>query len=398
MMNDTTATRPAFIAFASGDADIATLKAFAASQQWPEGGVHKGDITTATEFLKANASPLLLLVEIPGAQEAPALLDALADVCAPDTKVITIGGVNEYSFYCWLMEIGIFSYLLKPLTQPMLEGAYQKSIAAPSQVRAKSPAKIIAVMGARGGVGATTVALNLAGILADLSGKHVGLVDIDPQEGSIALTLDIEPSRGLRDVLEKPDRIDSLFIERVMSKPIANLSVLSAEESLQERVNIHPQAGELLLTELRDKCDLLVLDIPRHLNSFSQQCLQQADHVILVTELTLLSLRDALRMGDLARDTFKMKAPLIVANRVGLAAKKEIKVADFEKGINAELTISIPFAPEVYMQVSTDIPAVKQKEHKAVKALYDLALMLFPEYTPKTDGKAKKSFFAKKVS
>jgi len=384
---NSSAVRPPLLAFVSDSADIGTLKAFANAHQWADDGIHQGDIRTAAQFLKSHTSPVLLVVEIPSASEAPALLDALADVCDAGTKVITIGAVNEYSFYCWLMDLGIFSYLLKPLTVPMLENAYLKSVepAATVATREKQPGRIIAVMGTRGGVGTTTVSLNLAGIMAGHSGKLVALVDIDAQEGSIALALDIEPSRGVRDALEKPDRIDSLFIERVMSRPIKNLSVLSAEESLQDQLNVHDSAAEALIRELRDKFAVVVLDIPRHLTPFGRQCLAYADQVVLVTELTLLSLRDALRLSDLMRESLKMKPPVIVANRMGFAPRHEMEADDFERGINGKIAHRVPFAPDVFMQVSSDIPALKQKVHAAVKPLYALAEQLVPE----TGGKAE---------
>lgn len=399
--NASSAGKPPFLAFASDAKDIATLKAFSGTHQWGEDAIRQGDIRTATTFLKANPSPVLLLVELPSAAEAPALLDELANVCDPETKVITIGNINEYSFYCWLMDLGIFSYLLRPLTEAMLETAFAKSVEPPPSAakQGKPPGKVIAVMGARGGVGATTVSLNLAGILASLTKKHIALVDIDPQEGSIALALDIEPSRGLRDALEKPDRIDSLFIERVMTKPLKNLSVLSAEESLQDMLNVHASASEMLLRELRDKFDIVILDIPRHLNTFGKQCLKQAEQVILVTELTLLSLRDALRDTDMMRESLKLKPPIIVANRVGFAPKQEMQVADFEKGVNAKIAHRLPFAPDVFMQISSEIPAIKHKAHAAMKSLYNLAAQILPEAKGKGAVAPKKSFslFKKKA-
>jgi pilus assembly protein CpaE len=388
------AAKPALLAFVKSEGDMATLRTFAEAHEWADADIRQGDIRTAAEFLKSHASLVLLVVEIPSAAEAPALLDALADVCDPDTKVVTIGDINEYSFYCWLMDLGIFSYLLKPLTEHMLETAYQKSVEPPvaAAPAGRQPGKIIAITGTRGGVGATTVALNLAGIFSGLNKKHIALVDADPQEGSIALALDIEPSRGLRDALEKPDRIDSLFMDRVMTKPIKNFSVLSAEENLQEHINTHEQAADVLLQELRDKFDVIVIDIPRHLTMFSRKCLRQADQVVMVAELTLFSLRDALRYSDMMRDALKMKPPLVVANRVGFAGKHEMLPGDFEKGINAKLVQSIAFLPELFMQVSPEIPAIRHKANPAIKPLYALAELLMPETKGKVEAVEKKSF------
>ena len=398
-MSKTNQDKPPFMAFATDAKDIEVLKEFAASKGWSQADIHQGDIKTATEFLKKHTSPVLLFVELPSAAEAPALLDTLADVCDPDTKVITTGTINEYSFYCWLMDIGIFSYMLRPITLQALDTNYDKSIASPSSGSrvGKSPGKIIAVIGTRGGVGASTISLNLAGAIADLSRKQVALVDVDPHEGTIALALDIEPSRGMRDALEKPDRIDSLFIERVMSKPLKNLSVISAEESLNEHVATHENAANALLKELRDKFDVVVLDVPRHLNAYARQCLKHADHVVMVTELTLLSLRDALRLSDVLRETLKMQPPLIVVNRAGFIPKHEMQVADFEKGVSAKIAQRIPFAPEMFMQIGTEIPSIKMKSHAALKPLHGLVEQLLPDVKPRSGGKdAKKGFFSKK--
>ncbi len=379
------------MAFASAPADIEALQAFAVSQDWAE-NIHQGDIRTATEYLKKHPSPALLLVELPSAAEANVLLDALADVCPPETKVITIGDVNEYSFYCWLIDIGVSNYLLKPLNQQMLETAYRKAFSVGGQTgKDKPPAKVIAVMGTRGGVGATTVGLNLSGIIANSTKKNVAIVDLDPQQGSIALSLDIEPSRSLRDALERPDRIDSLFIERVMTKPLANLSVLSAEESLSEHIKIHEQASELLIKELREKFDYVILDVPRYLGSYARQFVQKADFVVLVTELTLLSLRDCLRIGDLMRESFHMNPPIIIANQVGHSAKHEMKAADFEKGINNTVSYRVPYAPDIFMPISNEFPVIRAKNHASVQPLYELAAHLVPA-VKRSMGKTKKGF------
>lgn len=400
-MSKSAAEKPPFMAFASDGKDIEVLKEFAASKQWAQADIHQGDIKTATEFLKNHTSPVLLVVELPSAAEAPALLDALADVCDPDTKVITIGSINEYSFFVWLMDIGIFSYMLRPVTLAALESNYDKSVASPSSQsrQGKPPGKTIAVIGTRGGVGASTISLNLAGVIADLSRKQVALVEVDPHEGTIALALDIEPSRGMRDALEKPDRIDSLFIDRVVSKPLKNLSVISSEEALHEQVHTHENAAASFLKELRDKFDVVILDVPRHLNAYARQCLKHADHVVMVSELTLLSLRDALRLSDIIRETLKLQPPHIVINRAGFIPKHEMQVADFEKGVSAKVAQRIPFAPEMFMQIGTEIPSLKMKSHAALKPLQALAELVVPEAKVRAGGKeAKKGgFFSKKT-
>jgi pilus assembly protein CpaE len=371
----------AFQAFAADAADLDTLRAFAKEHRWQESCIVEGDIRTAAGHLKDHLSPRLLLVQVSSSPDAALEeLNMLAEVCDPGTKVIVIGAINEYSFYVRLMEMGISSYLLKPLSQESLTKALEKSLQnkAAEGEEEKKPAKVIAVMGTRGGVGATTVSINLAAAIAEMSKKEVALIDIDPQEGSIALMLDLEPGRGFREALEKPDRIDSLFIERVMTRPLKRLSVLSAEESFNEKVAISDEAASLLLKEMKNKFDVLVLDIPRHLRTFSRKCLEQADMVVLVTELSLLSLRDTLRLQDMMREQLKMKAPLVVANRVG-HSKHDMKKVDFEKAVGAEISFLIPYLPDAFVPPGDQIPVIKHKTLPAMKPIYQLAERLEPE-------------------
>jgi pilus assembly protein CpaE len=387
------ANRPEFLAFAKDSMDREAIKAFASANGWPDSCIFEGDIRVAAEYLKAHPSPLLLLVEIPSAEEAPELLDALANVCDPNTKVIVTGMVNEYSFYCWLMDIGVFNYMLRPVKKEALDAAYKKATASPAAtpVKEKEPTKIIAVIGARGGVGASAIALNLAGIFAEHSDKKIALADIDPQEGTLSLALDMEPARGLRDALEKPERIDPLFIDRVMGKPHKNLWVLSAEEPLNEHIHIGADTAEALIKELCNKYNVVVMDIPRRLNPFSRECLKKAHHVLLVAELSLPSLRDTLRLSDIIVDTLKMKAPMIIANRLGLAQKNEMNIADFEKGIDAKIVEKIPYAPDIFMPISSEIPSIAHAKHAAMKPLYNLAKQLLPDIL--LDEKPKQANF-----
>ncbi len=381
-------TRPDFLAFAAEE-DVAQLRAFAAKHGWHESTVLTGDIHTATEYLKNHSSPQLLLVDLHSVDGAAADIDALADVCEAGTKVVVTGSVNEYSFYCWLTEIGISSYLLKPLSVQALETAYQKSqqSAAAPAVPEKKKAKVIAVVGARGGVGASTLAINIAGLAAEVAGKEVALIDAEMQEGTIALTLDIEPTRGMRDVLEKPERIDDLFAQRVMTKIGNNLSVLCAEEPMSDRITLHDNAASTLLDSLHAKFDVVVVDLPRYLSPFGRSVLEQTAHVVLVADMTLASLRDTLRIGDLLRDAAHITSLLPVANRVGQGKGQEVPKADFEKGIGAELAGYIPFAPEVFMHIGNDIPVVKNKNHAASKALRAFAAQMLPELEEKTEAK-----------
>jgi len=367
-----------FLAFTNDSESAAVLKQFAVLRGWPEGVVLQGDITTATEFLKSHPSPQVLCVDIPSAESAPAALDALADVCAPGIKVIVSGKINEYSFYCWLVEVGISNYLLKPFTPAALETAYHKAteVAAHplAHTEVKKDAKIISVIGARGGVGATTVSVNMAWILSHALQQKTALLDLDPQLGTVALALDLEPGKGLRDVLEKPERIDGLFMDRVMLKINDTLSILSTEESLEENIQPNEAAAEALFKQNRSKYSHIVVDVPRTLSPFTRYALQHADHIVCVTEYTITGLRESLRYLDYCKGGLKIQPPIFVANRVGLAGKHQMPQEEFEKGLGQKVAFNIPFMLDAYAASTMgEVLSAIAKKTPASKALLSLS-------------------------
>lgn len=317
--------------------------------------VAAGNVNDAVAYLKANASPELLLVEIGNAEEAPAQLDALADVVNPLTKVFVAGKTDSIRFYQWLSDLGIEGYLLLPFTAAEFKQAIAKGSMRPkegAQKAADVPRKLVAVMGARGGVGTTLIATNLAAILARTHHQPTGLIDLDSHFGTVSLSFDLEPSRGMRDAFEKPDRVDGLFLERVMIKPFDGLSILSAEEPLNEAITIQPNAGELVFAALREKFPLLVVDVPRQMNPLTRYVLSMADVVVMVADPLIGSVRDALRVKDYVVDSCKRPAPLLVVNRVGLSAANELTVKEFGKNYGHEAAAHFAYLPEVLAATS----------------------------------------------
>ncbi|MCH2547664.1 MAG: hypothetical protein MK052_08660 [Alphaproteobacteria bacterium] len=383
---------PSFLAFVPDSDSIAILKEFAASQSWSADCIQQGTVKEALDFLAKNPSPDFLLVDVPDAESAPELLDNLADVCAPTVKVIVTSTVDEFSFFRWLTEIGVHSYLLKPLTQEALEDAITHAPAEVGGAKAEKQGKLYAVIGTRGGVGASSVALNLAAAIGKLHNTTTGLLDLEPQWGTISLMLDLEPGRGLRDALAKPDRIDTLFMERVLLKYSENFSILSSEEPFDDPVTIHPDAAAALIRESRNKFAVTVADLPRDVSSFTQDFLKAADQIVIVTELTLIGLRDALRLQALLKETLELKHIHFVANRIGLLPKYEMKISDFEKSLDTKFYGEIPFNIEAFNKMATgDIPVTQKHPDATGKAMAALADKLHKTPMLKDDKSAKPS-------
>lgn len=383
------AASPSFLGFVNDPANLQVLQQFVKSQGWDASRAQLGDADGAVAYLASHPTPDFLLVEIKDAASAPAALDKLADVCAPNVKVIVTSTVDEFSFFRWLKDIGVHHYLLKPLTVESLAESItvQEATDGAKASVVEKEGELIAVIGTRGGVGASSLALNLASAFSDVIGTQTALLDLEPQWGTISLMLDLEPGRGLRDALAKPDRIDSLFMERVMLRYSPTLSVLSSEEPLDEIITTHPDAANALLRETRHKFPLVIADLPHNLNGFTLDFLRAASHVVIATELSIISLRDAMRLHDFLKTKLGLKHIHFVANRQGMLPKYELPQAEFEKSLGTKLAGTIPFDGESLTMLASGNLAVSQKtqSHPLAKAVIALARKLNDSAVDATD-------------
>ncbi len=385
-----------FLGFIRDGASLDAARSICEREGW-KNAVYEGSISEAIDYLREHAQPHYLLVEISSADEAPALLDKLAEVCRPEVHVIVAGKSDAYSFYMWLKEIGIHGYLLEPFTPEALEALIHapQATEAPAQAPGES-SRIVAFMGTRGGVGTTTIASNLANIIAGEKGIKTALLDLDAHFGTMAMAFDIEPGRGLKDALEKPARIDGLFLDRVMVKYHPNLAILSAEESLATAIPHTPQGITALLEELKRQHRAILIDLPRFISPMTRAALEQADDIVLITEPTLLSLRDLMRQHDFIAGELKKQPPVVVANREGLASKFEIKRNDLAKHYGHPIAFHMPCMMEAFSATAAGEMLVETRKNSAgLAVLHALADHLFSDDAAATETE-KKGFFRKR--
>ena len=247
----------------------------------------------------------------------------------------------------------------------------------------------------------TTLAVNLAWIVGYEYQRNCAIVDLDLQFGTVGLQLDLEPSQGLREALENPERIDALFIASAMVNEGENLFVLSAEEPFDESVNYTAAACGTLIEALPDDLQQVFLDLPSRSVVENPSLLQHSQKIVLVSDLSLVGMRDVARLSKLCADAAPDAALHIVLNRVGMAAKGEIPKAEFVKG--AELPVNHEIAFDAKLAATAAIsgkpfPAVATRS-PVVKSLRKLAddLVHRPDYArPKGKAAAMMSLLRKK--
>ncbi|MFM5952677.1 MAG: pilus assembly protein CpaE, partial [Novosphingobium sp.] len=265
----TPGNRDAFNAFICDDAALDVLRPVVIEMGWQPEKCNKGGLRNAVQSLSISASPNILMVDLSESGDPLNDINALAEVCEPGTVVIAVGQVNDVRLYRDLVASGIHDYLLKPLSPGQIRDALIQAQAVFSAPRHADGAQAkrhvsTAVVGTRGGVGASLLATSLAWLFSTDHKMPTALLDLDVHFGTGALSLDLEPGRGLTDAIENPSRIDGLFIERAMVRASDKLSLLSAEAPIHQPVMTDGSAFFQLEEELRNAFEMTIVDIPRH--------------------------------------------------------------------------------------------------------------------------------------
>lgn len=333
-----------FRAFIQDEATRAVVDQVIADLGIPNASVHRGGVHEAARLLGEQRSPRLLVVDLTGVELPLSAVNELAEVCEPGVTVIAIGDRNDVGLFRDLINNGVSDYLVKPVTPPLLQKSLLNVLESARQERPNDRrGRLVAVVGARGGVGATMLATGIAWTIAHRRRRRVALVDLDLHYGTVALALDLEPSPGLREALEHPGRIDGLFVDRVMIRHSDTLYVLSCEESLGEPAIPDTAALDVLLKELRNKFHFVVVDLPRQVSAASQQILQTATNLVLVTDLSLAGMRDTLRQLNLIPSVNAACQITLVANRAGEHRDGEIGRKEFEAAVGRGVDFVMPF-------------------------------------------------------
>jgi pilus assembly protein CpaE len=342
------ADRAPLIAFVTDAESDAILRETLMTEMGEGAEVRRGDIVAATKSLKRSSTPLALVVDVSGVDQPLTALEELALVVEPDVRVLVIGERQDAAFYRQLTRgLGVLEYLFKPLTQEMVarhllpylrQGSTQRDM----HLRG---GRVITVTGVRGGVGATTIAANLAWHLGEEARRHTVLYDADLHAGASALLLGARTTNGLRAALEHPERVDELFVERTAQPVGERLHVLAAEEKPGDAVVAQPGAAARLITMLRRRYNFVIVDLPARSAPAAREVLDMAHQRILVTDPSLAGAREMLRYAAIPNAPTQSRRAFTVLNNVGqpgLLTAEQVKEA-----MGEEPDLVIPWLPKV---------------------------------------------------
>lgn len=311
--------RKPLLAFAADAETEAALRQGLVESGVPNPDIRRGDVVHATAVLQKLPTPDTLIVDVGGHPQPVAALEDLAGVVEPDVRVLVVGDRDDVGFYRQLTRgLGVLEYLFKPISPTAVAQHFGPLVQhRPGLDRAMRGGRVIAVTGARGGAGATTIAINLAWYLATETGRHTVLLDADLHRGTAALMLGVQASPGLRIAVEHPNRVDELFIERSVTPVRDRLHLLAAEENLVEHPHFAAGAAEKLVTTLRRRYNFIILDVDYVDHPFNLDLLMLAHQRIIVLEPSLASVRDALRLMQMPGGPVQAHRPILVLNHLG---------------------------------------------------------------------------------
>jgi pilus assembly protein CpaE len=311
--------------------------------------IQLGGIAAAVQVYQTQPTPNVLVVETHGNRDqVMAELGRLAEVCQATTKVIIIGHVNDVVLYRELIRNGISEYVVAPVTSfafiELVAGLFNDPKAAPL-------GRIISFVGAKGGVGSSTIAHNVGWSLAQRQNIDTIITDLDLAFGTAALNFNQDGTGGILDALGQPDRVDSTLIERLMSKLGPKLSLLNGPGSVDRDVSIDAHAVETILNVIRFSAPVVVVDVPNMWAPWIRYTLLNSDEIIITATPELPALRNAKNLIDLLRSSRPNdKLPRLIINQVGVPKRPEIPVNDFAKAVGLTPSAIIPHDPQVFGQ------------------------------------------------
>ena len=340
--------RPAAMAFVLDAASESALRDGFADALIEPMEIRRGGLRAAIAVQQKAVTPRLLIVDIAGEDEPLMALTQLSEVVEPDTCVLVIGDSSDLTLYREITRgLGVAEYLAKPLTRDLVAQHFVP-MAAGQTAAAKRGGRFVTITGARGGVGASVVAANLAWHLGMTLRRHTVLLDADLYLGTAALMLDIEPSPGLRAALEAPERIDTLLAERAAVPVSPRLHVLAAQEKLVQEIAYASGAAAQLLEALARRYNFIVGDVRWQPHAFGRELLAASGHRVIVLTPTLSSVRDALRL--MPGSAGQQRATLVL-NRLGMPGG--LKRQQVEDALKTQVDVTIPDLPRQIGQAIT---------------------------------------------
>jgi pilus assembly protein CpaE len=308
--------------------------------------VHMGGVAAAIEAYQKAPTPNVIVLETEVEHDILEGLDELAAVCDAGTRVVVIGSASDVAPYRELVRRGVSDYVVGPVQPLDVVRAICGLYASSEEV---AVGRVIAVVGAKGGVGASTVAHNVAWAIArDLALDSV-VIDLDLAFGTAGLDFNQDPVQGIANAISQQERPDTALMERLLAKCTDRLSLLAAPATLDQVYDFGADAFDAIFDTLRMTTPCIILDVPHQWSAWTKRALIGADDILVVAEPDLANMRNAKNMLNVLKAARPNdRPPLYCLNQVGMHKRPEITVREFAKAIETQPIAAIPFDSKMF--------------------------------------------------
>jgi len=330
-------------------------------------GVHPGGIQGAVKYYEEHPTPNLLMVETSGhGSTVVNELEQLANVCDETTKVVVIGRANDVQLYRELTRRGVSEYLVAPLNPLQVIETISNLYASP---KAAPIGRVCVFAGARGGVGASTIAHNVGWYIAETLKIDTAIIDFDLAFGTAGLNFNEDPGQGIADALAAPERLDDVLLERLLIKCGERLSLFAAPAILDRDYDVETNAYESVIDQVRRSTPCVIVDLPHAWTPWSRQTLLAADEIVIVATPDLASLRNTKNMLDVIRARRPNDAPpRLIMNQTGIPKRPEIPVKEFAAAVGMEPNLVLPFDGHLFGTAANNGQMLPELQQQSVVA------------------------------
>lgn len=350
--------------------------------------IQMGGALAAVEHYQESPTPNLIILEtrLPRSQLLGAL-DELAQCCDQGTKVLVIGATNDVVLYRELLKRGVSEYLVAPI-QPFdllesLSSLYNNPNNDPV-------GQVLAFVGAKGGVGSSTICHNVAWTLTEALESEAVIADLDLAFGTAGLDFNQDPIQGIADALQSPDRLDEVLLDRLLTSCSKRLSLFAAPVVVDRDQEITPEAFETVIDVVRQNVPFVALDLPHSWSPWKKRALVTADEIVITAAPDLANLRNAKNLVDLLRTARKNdSAPHLVINTTNMPKRPEISPHEFEQALGMKALSVIDFDCEVFGQAANNGQMIEEfnAKAKAPQHFREIALALAHRKETKVEKK-----------
>lgn len=329
--------------------------------------VHMGGIAAAIAHYVDSPTPNLIIVDSSlRGQQLLGELDQLAESCDPGTKVVVIGRHNDVLLYRELLKRGVSEYLVTPIEPLQLMESISNLYNNPDT---DPVGHVFAFIGAKGGVGSSTICHNVAWTLSEALKSNVTIADLDLAFGTTGLDFNQDPVQGIAEALAAPERLDDQLLDRLLTKCSEHLSIFAAPVVLDREYDISPDSCDMVIDVVRQNVPYVAVDLPHSWSPWTKRVLLQADEVVITAVPDLANLRNAKNIVDLLKTSRKNDGkPHLVLNMTGVPKRQEITLKEFEQALEIKAISVIEYDSESFSQAANNGQMIEEMNPKAKAA------------------------------